>query len=233
VYRPTYPDSLYRWLAESVAERGTVWDCGTGNGQAALGLAPHFRRVIATDPSEAQLAHARPAANIEYRVATAEQSGLEDVSIDLVTVAQAAHWFDRPRFFAEVRRVAKPGALLAVWMYNLMTVDDAVDRVIEHLYRDVVGRYWPGDRVLIDSDYRTIEIPFPEFIPPSFEMTAEWNGDHVLGYLRTWSAVARYQADTREDPVSLVAPELLAAWGGADRVRRVRWPLRLRAATVG
>ncbi len=232
VFRPTYPDGLYRWLADQVVRHEAAWDCATGNGQAALGLAPFFDRVFATDASAAQLAQATPGANIEYRQAPAEASGLGDRSVDLVTVAQAAHWFDRTRFFAEVARVARPGSVLAIWMYNLMRSEPAVDRIIGRLYRDIVGPFWPGDRVLIDEDYRSIAIPFPEFAPPDFAMTANWTGDHLLGYLRTWSAVNRYVEAKGHDPVALVEDELLVSWGGGSTVRRVHWPLRVRVARI-
>ena len=231
-FRPMYPAALYQWLASQVIRQEAAWDCATGNGQAALGLAPFFQHVFATDASAAQLAQAAPRDNVEYRVATAESSGLASHSVDLVTVAQSAHWFDRPRFFAEVARVARPGSVLALWMYNLMRSEPAVDRVIGRLYSEIVGPFWPGDRVLIDTDYRTIEIPFPEYEPPVFNMTADWSGDHLLGYLRTWSAVTRYLAAKGHDPVALVEAELLVAWGGRAVVKTVRWPLRLRTARI-
>lgn len=232
VFRPIYPAALYQWLGTQVARHDAAWDCGTGNGQAALGLAPFFEHVFATDASPSQLAQATPGPNIEYRVATAECSGLPDHSVDLVTVAQAAHWFDRPRFFAEVARVARPGSVVAIWMYNLMEADPAVNRLIWRLYSDIVGPFWPGDRVLIDTNYRSIEIPFPEFDSPAFEITADWSGDHLLGYLRTWSAVNRYVEAKGHDPVALIEPELVEAWGGRDVIRTVRWPLRLRTARI-
>ena len=232
VFRPTYPAGLYQWLADQVVRHDAAWDCATGNGQAAVGLAPYFGRVFATDASAAQLAQATPVPNIEYTRAPAEASGLADRSVDLVTVAQAAHWFDRARFFVEAARVARPGSVLAIWMYNLMRSEPVVDRIIGRLYRDIVGPFWPGDRVLIDDDYRSITIPFPEFDPPQFAMTAAWTGDHLVGYLRTWSAVNRYVEAKGHDPVALVEEDLLAAWGGPSTVRTVEWPLRVRVARI-
>ena len=137
---------------------------------------------------------------------------------------------DRPKFFAEARRVLRSGGLLACWMYNVMQVNREFDRLVGHLYSDIVGPFWPGDRILIDHDYRTIEFPFPEFEPPSFEMTEEWSFGHVVGYLRSWSAVTRYLDAKGHDPVALVEPELLAVWGNPDRTRPIRWPLTLRVA---
>ena len=232
-YRPSYPAALFEWLASQCPSHDLAWDCATGNGQAAVGLAKHFRRIIATDASDAQLEQAQPVPNIEYRIAPAEASGLVAGSVDMVTVAQALHWFDRPRFFAEAGRVGKPGGLLACWMYGVMFIDPAFDRVIDRLYTEIVGPYWPGDRVLVDQKYGTIRIPFEEIDPPPFEMGADWTLDHVLGYLRTWSAVIRYQAALGEDPVALVKPELAAAWGERGTPRRVRWPLTVRVARIG
>lgn len=232
VYRPTYPAALYQWLATQAPARTAAWDCATGNGQAAIGLAAHFDTVFATDASQAQISHAEPASNIRYAVATAEASGLADRSVDLVTVAQAAHWFDRPRFFAEAARVGRPGAVVALWMYNLMESMPEVDRIVGRLYTEIVGPFWPGDRKLIDQDYRTIEVPLPEFEPPRFEMTADWSVDRVLGYLRTWSAVNRYAEARGADPVALIESELVEAWGGRAAMRTVRWPLHMRVARI-
>jgi ubiquinone/menaquinone biosynthesis C-methylase UbiE len=229
-YRPSYPAGLFGWLAEASPREDVAWDCATGSGQAALGLAPYFRRIVATDASPAQLEHAKAASNIEYRMATAESSGLGDQSVDLVTVAQALHWFDRHRFFNEARRVLRPGGVLACWMYNRMRVSTDFDRLVGYLYTDIVGPFWPGDRVLVDQDYRTIELPFPELAPPRFEMTEQWSFQHVVGYLRTWSAVTRYLQAKGHDPVALVEPELLAAWGNPDQTRSVCWPLVVRVA---
>ncbi len=229
-FRPSYPASLFRWLAHESPGRSVAWDCATGSGQAALGLAPYFDRIVATDASASQLEHAKAAPNVEYRVAPAELSGLADHSIDLVTVAQALHWFDRPRFFAEAGRVLRPGGLLACWMYNVMAVSESVDRVVARLYTDIVGPFWPGDRVLIDQDYRSIVMPFAEFEPPRFDMVEQWSFDHVVGYLRTWSAVTRYRQARGHDPVGLIEAELLAAWGAPGQTRPIRFPLTLRVA---
>ncbi len=229
-FRPSYPDQLFEWLAQNSPGRDVAWDCATGSGQAALGLAPFFRRVVATDASPSQLANAKPAPGVEYREAPGEASGLADRSIDLVTVAQALHWLDRPKFFAEAARVLRPRGLLACWMYSVMQVGAEFDRVVLRLYTDIVGPFWPGDRILIDQDYRTIEFPFPEFEPPRFEMIVEWSFGQVMGYLRTWSAVTRYLDANGHDPVALVESDLLAIWGDPSRSRVVRWPLVLRVA---
>jgi SAM-dependent methyltransferase len=231
-YRPTYPDGLFEWLASRAPSRRLAWDCATGSGQAVAGLARRFERVVATDASADQLKNARPFPNVEYRVARAEASAIAAGSADLVTVAQALHWLDHRAFFEEVGRVARPGGIVAAWMYNLMQVSPGFDQALARFYSETVGPFWPGDRAYVDQGYRTIRIPFRELAPPPFAMEADWSLDHLLGYLRTWSAVARYAKARGHDPVALVAPELASHWGGPDQVRRVRWPIALRVAVV-
>jgi len=164
-FRPDYPAALYAWLAGLSTARDTAWDCATGSGQAALGLAPHFRRVVASDASAEQIRHAGPHPGIEYRVAPAEASGLADRSVDLVTVAQAAHWFDLPRFYAEVARVLKPGGVLALWGYGRMVLPGDMDAPFRRFYGETVGPYWPPERALIDDAYRSLDFPFAEIQP--------------------------------------------------------------------
>lgn len=142
-YRPFYPAALHEYLASLTPEHDRAWDVGAGNGQAAIGLARHFRSVVATDPSEQQISLAMPHERVTYRVATAEHSGLDDQSIDLIAVALAVHWFDLDRFYAEVKRMIKPQGVLAVWCYNLTEITPAIDRVMESYYHDVLGEFWP------------------------------------------------------------------------------------------
>ena len=231
-FRPTYPAALFEWLGAIAPDRDLVWDCATGSGQAAAGLAAVFRRVIATDASEAQIANAKPLPNVEYRVARAESSGLPDQVADLITVAQALHWIDRPSFYAEARRVGRPGAILAVWMYHLARVDPAINQLLERFFSDKVGAYWPGERSIVEQRYQTIEFPPEEIAAPPFEMELAWTVGQMLGYLRTWSAVTRYVAHRGHDPVTEVESELTAMWGGSSVSRRVRWPHALRVAKL-
>lgn len=182
--------------------------------------------------SAAQLSRAPAHARVEYRIAAAESSGLNDDSVDLVVVAQALHWFDRDRFYAEVRRVAVESGVLAAWTYRLRSLGDAViDRALTRFYEDVVGPYWPAERRLVDSDYRTIEFPFAEIQAPQFDMTAQWTLPQLLGYLRTWSATKRYVEARGHDPVTPLAEELGTAWGSSKR-RPVVWWLTVRAGRV-
>lgn len=227
-FRPTYPDSLYTFLADAVTARGLAWDCATGNGQAAVGLAKHFERVIATDASRPQIVQALAHPRVEYRVAEATQSGLADASVDLVTIAQALHWFDTPTFYAEVRRVLTPAGVCAAWGYGLMRIAPAIDAVVDHYYRDVVGPYWPPERVHLDAGYATLGFPFAEIAAPPFAMQATWPLAGLLGYLATWSATKRYVQILGMDPLDRVSGDLTRAWGPADVTHLVTWPLYLR-----
>jgi SAM-dependent methyltransferase len=231
-YRPDYPAALFAWLAGLCAEHDLAWDCATGSGQAALGLAPHFSRVVATDASAEQIRHAAPHPLIDYRVAPAEASGLADHSVDLVTVAQAAHWFDLPRFYAEAARVLKPGGAIAVWGYGRMLLPGEMDALFQRFYAETVGPYWPPERALIDDTYRSLDFPFTEIQPPAFAIEVEWTLPRLLDYLSTWSAVKRYQAAQGHDPLPALLAELRPLWGDPEAARALQWPLFLRAGRV-
>lgn len=229
-HRPGYPPALFSWLAAQAPATRLAWDCATGNGQAALGLAAHFDGVIATDASREQIAAAAAHPAVEYRVAPAEESGIDGGSADLVTAAQALHWFDVQRFYAEAERVLKPGGVLAVWNYGLARVSPAVDAIVARLYGDIVGEHWPPERRHIETGYRDLGFPWPVLGAPDFEMRAEWRAGDMLAYLRTWSASKRYREATGSDPVAIVEEALGAAWGAAPR--RVIWPLTLLAGAA-
>ena len=164
-FRPTYPATLFDYLATLTPPSSTVWDCGTGSGQAAIELASRFQKVFATDPSEKQLTNAMLHPNIKYSVATAENSKLDSHSIDLITVAQAFHWFNHEQFFNEVRRVSKPGATLAIWSYALAMITPEIDVAVMDLYQGLLESYWEPERKLVATGYATIPVPFPELLP--------------------------------------------------------------------
>ncbi|MDT3705417.1 MAG: class I SAM-dependent methyltransferase [Thiobacillus sp.] len=230
-YRPDYPAALFAWLAGRCSGHDAAWDCATGSGQAALGLAPHFRQVIATDASAEQIGHAVPHPAIDYRVAPAEASGLPERSVDLVTVAQAAHWFDLPRFYTEVARVMKPGGVLALWGYGRIVLPGDMDAPFRRFYAETIGPYWPPERALIDDAYRGLEFPFAELTPPTFQIEVEWSLYRLMDYLSTWSAVKRYQAARGHDPLPALMAELQPGWGEPGALRTLQWPLFLRAGT--
>jgi methyltransferase family protein len=232
-FRPRYPRELFAFLSSLPQRREAAWDCGTGNGQAAVDLAEWFDDVIATDPSANQVAHAEPRANVKYLVATAEECPLASGSIDLVTVAQALHWFGLDGFYAQARRVGRAGSVLAAWSYPLANISPPVDRIVAYLYGDLLGSYWPPERKLIEERYQTIAFGFDEIPAPEFAMTAQWNLRDLIGYLGTWSSVQKYGQRHGGDPLAQVAADLAEAWGAAETLRLVRWPLYLRVGRIG
>jgi len=228
-FRPRYPDALFDLLAEAAPAREAAWDCATGNGQAALGLARCFAHVIATDASEAQIAQATPHPRVTYRVAPAEDSGLADRSMDLVAAAQAVHWFDRPRFWAEARRVLRPGGVVAVWTYRLFSIAAELDAIVRRFYQDTVGPFWPPERKLTEERFHTIEFPFAEFAVPEFTIERRLTLEDVAGYIRTWSATRGFIERHGRDPVEDLATELAPVWGDPRTPRLARWPVAVRA----
>jgi SAM-dependent methyltransferase len=226
-FRPRYPQKLFAYLGTIAPSRQLAWDCGTGNGQAAVELASVFDRVIATDASEKQIANAQSHEPVEYRVAPAENSGIGSETIDLIMVAQALHWFDLDRFYAEARRVLKPDGVLAASTYNLLHIEPAVDEVVNRYYYEVVGPFWPPERRLVER-FADLPFPFQAIDPPKFEMTAHWNLDHLLGYLRTWSSTQRFIAARGGDPLEQITDDLRSKWGKPGQIRSVTWPLLTR-----
>ena len=231
-YRPGYPPELFAWLAAQTEGHETSWDCGCGNGQASIGLTPYYRQVIATDPSPQQIEKAHRHERITYAVATAEESGLEDGCSDLILVAQALHWFDFERFYAEVRRVARPGGVLAALSYGELRVAGEPDAVVSHFYHRLIAPYWPPERRYVDEGYRSIPFPFTRIDAPSFAMQVDWKLEQLLGYLSTWSAVKEFERKNGRDPRELIAAELQGAWGDVEQTRRISWPLTLLVGRV-
>jgi SAM-dependent methyltransferase len=227
-FRPTYPAELFAWIGTLTRARRCAWDCATGNGQAAVGLASLFDQVIATDASEKQIAMAEPHPKIEYRVASAYESGLGDSSVDAVTVAQAIHWLDHELFYDEVRRVLRPDGVVIVWGYGDPVIDNLrLDRIVYDYNRGTIEKYWRPERNLILAGLRTIPFPFREVASPSFTMERSWTLSELAGYMRTWSATAAYAEKHGGDPVAAVEDELARHWG--DGAHTVRWPLHVRA----
>ncbi len=228
-FRPSYPQALFAWLAEIAPRRWLAWDCATGSGQAALGLAEHFDRVLASDASAAQLAGAARHPRVHYLRARAESSGLAGARFDLISVAQALHWFDLDAFYREVRQLLRPRGVLAVWSYQLLRCEPGIDCLIDRFDRDVVGPYWPPERRLVDSGYRELVFPLEEITVPTLDMHADWDLGELVGYLGTWSSVHRYRKTLGRDPLEPLVPALAKEWGDAGARRRIRWPLTLRA----
>lgn len=223
--RPGYPPALFAHLVSLAPSHQLAWDCATGNGQVAIGLARHFDRVVATDASAAQIDHAFRHERIAYRVEPAEATSLDAASVDLVAVGQALHWFDLDRFYAEVRRVLRTGGVIVAWCYGRCTVAPDIDAIIDRYYVEIVGPFWPPERIFVESGYRTLPFPFARVPLPAFDMQAEWTAEELLAYLGTWSATKRFEAHHGRDPRDEIAEPLVNAWGSRHLRRRMEWPL--------
>lgn len=229
-FRPSYPDGLFRWLAEVAPARNHAWDCATGNGQAAISLARHFARVTATDVGAGMIAAAQPHPRVNYSIAPAESPPADLAGVDLITVAQALHWFDRPRFWATCRQVLRPGGVLAYWGYLLPEVNPTVDALIQEYHDDAVGPFWPPGREPLLEGYASIQ---PEgartrLQAPIFTMCVSWTIEQLIGQLASWSATNRCRAATGTDPLANYEKPLRQAWG-AESLRTVSWPLHFHA----
>ena len=231
-FRPRYPAALARHLAGLAPARRLALDCGCGTGQFSVELALHFERVVASDASKEQLAVAEPHDRIEYRLAPAERSGLDDGTCDLVTAAQAAHWFEIHAFNREVRRVLRPGGVIALITYGVIDIDGPVGESLHRFYWQTLQNHWPEERRHVETGYRELPFPFEEVPAPAMDMSAMWSRDALLGYLGTWSAVRRAEAASGGSVLLALADELGAAWPQADERRNIRWPLGLRLGRV-
>jgi Methylase involved in ubiquinone/menaquinone biosynthesis len=230
-FRPGYPQGLYDFLLSVVTQKGVAWDCGTGNGQVAQELAKYFNKVYATDISKTQIEHAVQRDNIFYSVEPAEKTSFLSNTFDLVTVAQAIHWFNFELFYTEVERTIKPGGIIAVIGYGLFNSDQRTDEIINMFYREIIGSYWDSERRYIDENYETIPFPFAELTAPKFENIFKWTFDQLIGYLETWSAVQHYIKKNNSNPLDLVYNHLKNAWGDQE-FKQIRFPILLRVGMV-
>ncbi len=229
-YRIDYPADLYDWLLPQVPGRERAWDCAAGNGQVAAVLADYFIRVNATDLSASQLAQAAPRPNITYQTAPAEHTPFPGQRFDLITVAQAVHWFEPAAYHAEVRRVARPGAVLAEWGYGLVQISPEIDPLVRHFYRATMGPYWDANRWHIDDEYARIPFPFAGVRRARFAARRQWSAEWFLQYLRTWSSVQKYRQERGDDAVALLAAAVTQLWGAGER--EVTFPVFARAGRI-
>ena len=227
-HRPHYPDEIYAYLASLAPGNALAWDCGTGNGQAAIGLAKYFAKVHATDASAEQIARVYAHEKVDYRVEPAEHVSLDASSVDLVTVAVAIHWFNFDEFYREVKRVLKPRGILAAWTYSFPEISPEIDPLINHYYFEILAGYWPERIHYLEEEYKTIPFPFEEIVSPPFAMEVNWNLVQFAGFLDSWSATQRYKAQKSHHPLDILWDQLLAAWGGENEPRLIRWPLYFR-----
>lgn len=232
LHRPTYPPELIEFLAGACSQAYTAWDCGCGSGQLSVLLAERFQQVTATDPSSAQLANARTHPKVEYRLGSAEASGLPDGSVDLAVAAQAAHWFNLTAYYVEVRRVTRPGGIVALVTYGNMVTDQNVLLILHNFYKNVTGPYWPPGRKHVEDGYRSFPFPFVELETPHLEIRREWDLPAVIGYIETWSATTALRQAKGDAPIEQFRRDLADVWGSKETVRVIRWPLSMRLGRV-
>lgn len=226
-YRPTYPQEMLDFILSLLDKKENAWDCGTGTGQIAIELSKEFNNVYATDISKTQLDNAIKKDNIFYSVQSAEKTNFNNKTFDLITVAQAIHWFDFDKFYFEVKRTLKDNGLIAVIGYGLIQIDEKVDEIILDFYKNVVGSYWDKERKYIDENYKTIPFPFNEIEAPEFYIKSEWTFEHLLGYFETWSAIKHFIQANQYNPVDNIFDKLKEAWGN-DLSKKITFPVLLR-----
>ncbi|MDB5440488.1 MAG: SAM-dependent methyltransferase [Caulobacteraceae bacterium] len=233
-HRPTYPSALVDYLARVAPGRDLALDVACGSGQLTVPLAARFARVVGVDASAGQIAEASPHPGVEYRVAPAEATGLETASVDLITVAQAAHWLDLDAFYDEARRVARPGGVVALISYGVLHLaQPAVEAAVQHLYGAVLGAYWPPERRHVETGYADLPFPFTLLKTPDLAIEVSWGRDDVLGYVGTWSAMHAARRALGEAPMADFRAALEAAWPEGQGRLTVRWPLALRVGRAG
>jgi ubiquinone/menaquinone biosynthesis C-methylase UbiE len=225
--RPHYPRALFHYLAVAAGGTELAWDCATGNGQAAVGLAERFARVLATDASAEMIAQAEPHPRVTYRVGKYE-TGLPGGSANLVTVAQALHWLEIAPFVAEAQRVLVSGGLFAAWCYQLCRIEPRIDEVVRLFYEVTLGGFWSIERRHVENGYRSIALPLEEVAPPPIEMAEEWTMPQFVSFVRTWSAATKCVAARGEEPLRAFEGALKERWGMPMLRRQVRWPLCFR-----
>ena len=231
-YRPRYPAELIEYILQFVINRDAAWDCATGNGQAAYLLAEHFKSVKATDISDKQLASSIQHPRIQYSVATAEDSPFADGSFDLITVAQAYHWFNFDAFEKEARRVLKPTGILSVWGYGLVnSTMDSLNTIIKSFYTNVVGPYWDVERKYVDEQYETIPFPYDHIARANFSFYQDWSVEDLLGYMNTWSSVQHFIAKKGFNPVHRLKGQISEIWPSRNTLP-FRFPLFLRIGRI-
>ena len=231
-YRPEYPAALGTYLANLATDRAKALDVGCGTGQLTGLLAEHFASVVGTDPSASQLASAEPHPAVRYVLSPAERLPDDFADFNLITVAQAAHWFDLDTFYREARRVSAPGGILALISYGVMRLDDELQQRFQTFYYDEIGPYWPAERQLVDDGYRTLMFPFTEIPTPAMSINLAWPLEGLLGYISTWSAVKKAQDAGKSMLLEAFSQDIRRLWGNPETLRQIVWPINMRVGAL-
>lgn len=232
LHRPSYPPEFVKVLVDECAQTGHALDVGCGSGQLSVLLAEQFDRVTATDPSQSQLDHAQHHPNVTYSNEAAESIQMPDQSVDLVVAAQAAHWFDLSKFYAEVERVAKPGCILALISYGVPTLSGDIGKRFEEFYWKEIHTFWPEGREHVENGYQNLDFPFKEQKLPSISIERNWSRDDLLGYVDTWSATRKVKAAGEEAIIKRFESDLSAIWPQEEK-HQITWPIRTRVTRLG
>ncbi|CAN5483709.1 class I SAM-dependent methyltransferase [soil metagenome] len=232
--RPTYPESLFEFLSTVTPQKNLAWDCATGNGQAAIGLSKYFKKVIASDASKNQIRHGFQRENIDYMLFPAENAELDNNSVDIVTAAQALHWFDFDKFYYNVKRVGKKDGIIAVWSYDMHKINPQIDTVTDSLDVDgeILGSYWDKEAKYVKEKYKTIVFPFKEISVLAFKTKLYWDLHQLWDYMKTWSSVKKYYSENKQDPLDLVKPEVKILWGDELDKKEVTWNINMRVGII-
>ncbi len=188
--------------------------------------------MIGLDPSADQLAHATKHAHVDYIQSPAEKLPLPDNQADLVTAAQAAHWFDLPKFYSEAKRISHADAHIALVSYGVMQFDRDIEARFQKFYWQDIAPYWPPERRLVDEGYKTIDFPFQEINAPKISIRKTWNLEETLGYISTWSAVRKLREEGKTEILLTFSEELTRLWGSPERTREVSWPVNMRVGKL-
>lgn len=226
-YRPIYPKELFEYLNSLTSEHTLAWDCGTGNGQSAINLTEYYEKVYATDPSEQQIKNAIANEQIIYKVEKAEQTALHNKSVDLITVAQAVHWFEFDQFYAEVRRVLKDNGVIAIWAYGVPGVSILLDSIIQDFHDNVVGEFWQPENRMIDQEYTTLPFPFQEISTPVFKIQKDLTLQELSGHFRSWSATQKFIDKYGKNPIEELEKNLSECWMSGEK-KEITWKLILK-----
>lgn len=224
-YRPTYPVELFRDLADISPSCNYALDVATGNGQAAAGLLKYFNVVIAFDASKNQIAHVNKGYQIKYMVAIAEQIPVRDSSIDLITCAQAVHWFNWELFNNETSRILNKEGIIAIWGYGLPQVNKTIDEIIWNYYSNIVGKFWAKERTYVENEYNQIPFPFKLLKSHDYLINLSWRFENLIGFLNSWSATRSYINTLQKNPIQEIKNELSNAWFSGDEIKNIIWPL--------
>lgn len=231
-YRPQYPVDLYSFLSSLTKEHQLAWDCGTGNGQAAVGLAEFYNEVIATDPSEQQIKNAFPHHKVKYIIEKAENNSLETNTVDLLTIANALHWFNFDVFYKEANRVLKPGGIIAAWAVGIPFISADIDELLNHYHYKTLDNYWLPENRIVEKEYTTIPFPFQLIDAPEFFIEKKMNLDDVIGFLNTWSATQRFINGNKFNPTDKLRNDMLPFWKNIEEEKTIRWKIILKIGRV-